>query len=115
VRVGPYKAHLFTVMPEEGHAGPDRGYLKNMGDDRAPYGAQAPYLLFDIEKDPSEMFPIHPGAFDFVLAFGYSCTHHAALSACQRTSSVGAGGLHADSATVPVVLCGPLQRPLPPF
>ena len=56
VRVNRYKAHLVTVQPEEPHAGPDKGFLAEAGVDHQPYGPQKPWLLFDIEKDPSEMY-----------------------------------------------------------
>ena len=55
VRVNQFKAHLVTSMPEEGHAGPDRGWLPNSGNDHKPYGVQKNWLVFNIEEDPSEV------------------------------------------------------------
>ena len=53
-----YKAHLITQVPFEPHAGPELGYLNNTGSNHEPYGHQNPWLLFDVEKDPGEMFAI---------------------------------------------------------
>jgi arylsulfatase A-like enzyme len=58
VRVGPFKAHLFTTPPNEGHAGQERGFLNQSGNAHFPYGTQSPWLLFNVEFDPSEMFPL---------------------------------------------------------
>ena len=58
VRVGPWKAHLVTTTPNEPHAGPERGFLPNAHSDHPPYGPQTPWLLFNVEHDPSEMYPI---------------------------------------------------------
>lgn len=53
VRVGQWKAHLVTEMPNEPHAGPERGFLVDSGNDHSPYGPQDPWLLFNIDRDPS--------------------------------------------------------------
>eukprot|EP00035_Acanthoeca_spectabilis_P036383 m.39286 g.39286 ORF g.39286 m.39286 type:complete len:1090 (-) comp7942_c0_seq1:51-3320(-) len=58
VRVNQWKAHLVTELPNEPHAGPERGFLNQSGNNHAPYGVQNPWLLFNIERDPSEMFPV---------------------------------------------------------
>ena len=56
VRVGPWKAHLVTTVPFEAHAGPERGFLVDAHSDHRPYGPQKPWLLFNVEHDPSEMY-----------------------------------------------------------
>ena len=59
VRLGPYKAHLVTQLPNEPHAGPERGFLKAAGFDHSPYGKQSPWLVFNLERDPAEQYPLH--------------------------------------------------------
>ena len=59
VRINQWKVHLVTEQPFESHAGPEVGYLKNTGNDRSPYGVQDPWLVFNIDRDPSEMFPLN--------------------------------------------------------
>ena len=58
VRFGPYKAHLVTTTPNEPHAGPERNFLVQSGCDHAPYGVQDPWLYFDVEQDPGEMYTL---------------------------------------------------------
>jgi hypothetical protein len=60
VRMGAYKAHLITQAPNEPHAGPERGFLNQSGSDHSPYGAQDPWLLFNVEHDPGELHAISP-------------------------------------------------------
>ena len=68
VRVGKYKAHLITTRPNEPHAGPERGFLPQSGNDHEPYGVQDPWLLFNVDEDPSEMFPVTGKAQGPILA-----------------------------------------------
>ena len=81
VRVGAYKAHLITQLPNEPHAGPEHGFLAQSHGDHPPYGAQDPWLLFNIEIDPSELYPLKvhspDGQLDLTTPGG------AGLKACQ--------------------------------
>jgi hypothetical protein len=52
------QAHLYTEQPFEGHAGPERGFLPQSNNEHLPYGPQSPWLLFNVEHDPSEMYPL---------------------------------------------------------
>lgn len=81
VRVGAYKAHLVTQQPFEPHAGPEHGFLAQSHSDHQPYGVQTPWLLFNVEIDPSELYPLSP-----VPPEGHAGEGHpaaAALKACQ--------------------------------
>ena len=60
VRVGAHKAHLVTTMPNEAHAGPERNFLTSSGSGHAPYGVQKPWLFFNVEHDPGEMYSFGP-------------------------------------------------------